>query len=271
MRTPSTLLLLPLAASGFHLSSQVRLTRSPRAGIIQNGLLNALRSLRKVEQSPQVEVGASLPEVDVEIVVSEGLAEAAGVANQAAEEGAPDRVTLSLAEAIGTEPTVLLGMPGAFTPSCTDIHLPGYINAEGKMEAKGVEQIALLTTNDVYTNRAWLKTVEECVDKRTRIAMISDGDGDALKALGLMADMGFGLGVRAQRFALVLDQGIVKHVAIDKGMKEVDTTSAEAVMEVLPIVLPKSEASKAEADQQSAGSAAALLAAGVLYYLYTSG
>lgn len=81
--------------------------------------------------------------------MSEGLAEAAGVANQAAEEGAPDRVTLSLAEAIGTEPTVLLGMPGAFTPSCTDIHLPGYINAEGKMEAKGVEQIALLTTNDV--------------------------------------------------------------------------------------------------------------------------
>ena len=90
------------------------LTTARRAGAVEAGLLNALRKLRKVEQKPQVVPGAKLPEVDVEICLSSGLAEAAGVAEDAAQEGAPDRVTLSLADAIGDKRTILLGMPGVF-------------------------------------------------------------------------------------------------------------------------------------------------------------
>jgi len=142
-------------------------------------------------------------------VLSEGLVEAAGVAAQAAKPDAPDRATLSLKDAIGDQSTVLLGMPGAFTPSCTDLHLPGFISSEGKFERSGIDQIALLTTNDVYVNLAWLKIVEDCVGPGTKskIAMISDGDGEAVRALGLAADMGFGLGERAKRFALVTQVG----------------------------------------------------------------
>lgn len=236
------------------------------------GLMNALRKLRKVDQKAQITVGSKLPDVDIEVCVSQGLAEAAGVAEDAAKDGAPDRATLSLIEAIGDKRTILLGMPGAFTPTCTDLHLPGFISAEDTLEKSGVEQIALLTTNDVYVNLAWIKSVEECVEKQTKIAVISDGDGDAIKELGLAADMGFGMGARAKRFALLVDKGMVKHVAVDEGMNELSATSAEEVVKVLPKVFPEAAAiAKKEKDQQNAAglglAAAALVAA---YYYYTT-
>lgn len=105
-------LFLPLVtAFGGALSVRsAALTTSRRAGNVEAGLLNALRKLRKVEQKPQVVPGAKLPEVDVEICLSSGLAEAAGVAEDAAQEGAPDRVTLSLSDAIGDKRTILLGV-----------------------------------------------------------------------------------------------------------------------------------------------------------------
>lgn len=248
---------------------------SQRAGTVEAGLLNALRKLRKVEQKPPIAVGAKLPDVDVEVCLSSGLAEAAGVAEEAAEEGAPDRITLSLVDAIGDKKTILLGMPGAFTPTCTDLHLPGFIRAEDSLEKQGVEQIALLTTNDVYVNLAWIKNVEECTGAgSTKIAVISDGDGDAVKELGLAADMGFGMGTRAKRFTLLLDEGVVKHVAVDEGMEELSNTSAEAIGEVLPVVFPATAAvAKAEEQQKTAsiGLAVAALTGAAYYYYTTSG
>lgn len=239
-----------------------------RAGPIKAGLINALRELRKVTQAEEIKIGGALPEVDVEVVLSEGLVEAAGVGPQASQKGAPDRATLSLKEAIGEQPTVLLGMPGAFTPSCTDLHLPGYINAEGRIESKGIEQIALMTTNDVHVNAAWLKVVEQCVGKQSKIALISDGDGDAVRALGLATDMGFGFSTRTKRFALVLDEGVVKHVAVDEGMIAVEKTSAETIEKVLPSVFPQSVAAQEDKEQQQGLVAVLLLAAASIAYYY---
>ena len=154
----------------------------------------------------------------------------------------------------------------------TDLHLPGFINAEGELEKKGgIEQVALLTTNDVFVNRAWLKAVEGCVGKESKIVLISDGDGDAVRAMGLMGDMGFGLGARAKRFALVLDGGVVKHVAVDEGMEKMEATSAEAVISVLPDVFPKPKPGEpsSKSQSESAGAAAfALLALAALGYFY---
>lgn len=166
-------------------------------------------------------------------------------------------------------------MPGAFTPTCTDLHLPGFIRAEESLEKQGVEQIALLTTNDVYVNLAWIKSVEECTGVgSTKIAVISDGDGDAVKELGLAADMGFGMGTRAKRFTLLLDQGKVKHVAVDEGMEDLSDTSAEAIGKVLPTVFPEAAAVAKEEDQKKAagiGAAAVALVAAAYYYYTTSG
>ena len=258
-----------------------------RVGPIEAGLLNALRKKREVEQPEQIAVGGELPEVDIEVVVSQGLIEAAvdefgdAVAEQAAKDDAPDRATLSLRDAVGKERTILLGMPGAFTPACDEVHLPDYIKSASELAQAGVEQIAVMTTNDVYVNKKWLSAVEECIGiGPSKIAVIADGDGDAAKALGLAFDAGFGLGTRSKRFAMVLDEGIIKHVAVDEGMEEVKSTSVSSVRRVLPSAFPASVrtttqggggAGDADADQQKAAGVFAVGLLGAAAYLYSTG
>ena len=133
------------ATSAFHLSTpRAHRPSMSRVGPIEAGLLNALRKKREVEQPEQIAVGGELPEVDIEVVVSQGLIEAAvdefgdAVAEQAAKDDAPDRATLSLRDAVGKERTILLGMPGAFTPACDEVHLPDYIKSASELAQAGV-------------------------------------------------------------------------------------------------------------------------------------
>jgi len=121
---------------------------------------------------------------------------------------------------------VLFSVPGAFTPTCDARHLPGYVEKAGELRAKGVDTVACMAVNDVFVMNAWGKhsSVED------RVLMLADGNGDYVKALGLELNAtGFGMGMRGQRFALVVDDGVVKHVLVE-GPGEFKVSSAEHVL-----------------------------------------
>jgi glutaredoxin/glutathione-dependent peroxiredoxin len=138
-------------------------------------------------------------------------------------------------------------MPGAFTPTCSTQHLPGYVKNAGKLAALGgISTIAVLTTNDRFVNEAWGSQQGALGSASADLVMLSDADGDYVKALGLADDMGFGVGVRSKRFVLVLQDGRVENVVIDEGLNDCSCTSAEAVLQ---LVAPP----KALQDENSAG------------------
>ena len=121
---------------------------------------------------------------------------------------------------------VLFSVPGAFTPTCDAKHLPGFVEQASALKSKGVDKIACIAVNDAFVMKAWGKAqnVEGKVD------MLADGNAEYTKALGLDFDAsGFGMGTRGQRFALVIDNGIVRNVNIEaKG--EFKVSSAEHVL-----------------------------------------
>ena len=108
--------------------------------------------------------------------------------------------------------------------------MPGYIANEKKLNELGVQNIAIVTTNDKWVNSEWGKSVGI---SETNIAMCADGDGELVKQLGLVEDQGFGVGERSKRFAMVLDGGVVEHLLTDEGMDECSFTSAERLVEIL--------------------------------------
>ena len=108
---------------------------------------------------------------------------------------------------------VLFSVPGAFTPTCDAKHLPGFVQLADHIRAKGVDTIACMAVNDVFVMNAWGKA-SSAGDK---VMMLADGNGDYAKALGLEMDARkFGMGVRGQRFALVVDDGVVKSVNVEE-------------------------------------------------------
>jgi peroxiredoxin len=107
---------------------------------------------------------------------------------------------------------VLFSVPGAFTPTCDAKHLPGFVQLADQIRAKGVDTIACMAVNDVFVMNAWGKSAA-VADK---ILMLADGNGEYAKALGLELDArGFGMGTRGQRFAIVAQDGVAKHVNIE--------------------------------------------------------
>jgi peroxiredoxin len=122
---------------------------------------------------------------------------------------------------------VLFAVPGAFTPTCHKNHLPGYLAKAAEIKAKGVDAILCTSTNDVFVLSAWAKaTASEGV-----IEMISDGNGDFAKAIGLDLDgSGFGLGLRTKRYAMLVDNGVVKSLAVEDAPGKADLSGADAMM-----------------------------------------
>lgn len=107
---------------------------------------------------------------------------------------------------------VLFSVPGAFTPTCDAKHLPGFIQNAEQLKAKGVDTIACMAVNDVFVMSAWGKH-SNVGDK---VLMLADGNGDYARALGLELDArGFGMGARGQRFAIIVDDGVVKTVNVE--------------------------------------------------------
>jgi len=107
---------------------------------------------------------------------------------------------------------VLFGLPGAFTPTCSAKHVPGYVANFDKLKAKGVDAIACMSVNDAFVMGAWAK------DQHSdgKVHMLADGSADFTKALGLALDLtARGMGVRCQRFSMLVDNGVVKTLNIE--------------------------------------------------------
>jgi peroxiredoxin len=108
---------------------------------------------------------------------------------------------------------VLFGLPGAFTPTCSALHLPGFLAAADSFRAKGIDVIACLAVNDVFVMDAWGK--EQKVGEK--VLMLADGNGDFTRAAGLDLDMRHrGFGIRSQRFAMILEDGVVTALHVEK-------------------------------------------------------
>ena len=124
---------------------------------------------------------------------------------------------------------VLFAVPGAFTPTCSNQHLPGFIEHADAIRAKGVDEIVCLSVNDAFVMGAWGK--DRGVGSKVR--MVADGNGDLTKALGLEMDgSGIGFGLRCQRFAAIVDDGVVKKLAVEAPGK-FEVSSAEAILAAL--------------------------------------
>ncbi len=124
---------------------------------------------------------------------------------------------------------VLVSVPGAFTPTCSMNHLPGFVDHADEIRSRGVDTIACMAVNDVFVMDAWGK--DRKVDDK--VVMLADGNGEYTRALGLEMDGSkFGLGMRGQRFAIVVDDGVAKHVAVEAPGK-FEVSKAEAILEAL--------------------------------------
>ncbi len=122
---------------------------------------------------------------------------------------------------------VLFAVPGAFTPGCSLTHLPGFVVKADEIKAKGVDTIACMAVNDAFVMGAWGQA-----QNASEILMLADGNAEFARALGLELDAsGFGMGVRSKRFAMIVDDGVVQHLAVDAG--KIEASSAEAMLAVL--------------------------------------
>jgi len=106
----------------------------------------------------------------------------------------------------------LFAVPGAFTPTCSARHLPGFVDKAAEIKAKGVDTIACVSVNDVFVMDAWGKAQNAGDD----VLMLADGNGDFAKAVGLEMDgSGFGMGTRAQRFSMIVKDGVVSELNVE--------------------------------------------------------
>ena len=106
----------------------------------------------------------------------------------------------------------LFSVPGAFTPTCSAKHLPGYVDKASELKAKGIDEIVATSVNDAFVLGAWNKAAGS-----EDITMLADGNGDLAEALGLTMDgSGFGLGKRGQRFSMIVEDGVVKELNVEQ-------------------------------------------------------
>jgi glutaredoxin/glutathione-dependent peroxiredoxin len=129
-------------------------------------------------------------------------------------------------DALGKGRVVLFAVPGAFTPTCSDHHLPGFVLRADDLTAKGVDTIACVAVNDPFVMGAW----GQAQGTGDKVLMLSDGNGEFTAAVGLELDgSGFGLGTRSQRYAAIIDDGVVTDLMVEPGTG-VDVSSADAVL-----------------------------------------
>jgi peroxiredoxin len=120
---------------------------------------------------------------------------------------------------------VMFAVPGAFTPGCTVTHLPGYVVLADKIKAKGVDSIVCLSVNDAFVMAAWGKS-----QNADELLMVADGNGEFTKAAGLEMDAsGFGMGTRSKRYAMIVDDGVVSHIAVEPA-GGIEVSAAEAIL-----------------------------------------
>ena len=157
-----------------------------------------------------LQVGDKIPEVTMKVM---------------GEKGPQDLSTEAL---FAGKKVVLFAVPGAFTPTCSAAHLPGFVVNADKIKEKGVDSVVCLSVNDAFVMGAWAKdrNAEELI-------MAADGNGDFTKAVGLEMDgSGFGLGTRSQRYALIAEDGVISTLNVESG-PGLDVSSAETILAAL--------------------------------------
>lgn len=123
---------------------------------------------------------------------------------------------------------VLFGVPGAFTPTCSNNHLPGYLENHDALKARGIDTIAVVSVNDVFVMNAWARFT----NGEGKILFLADGNGDFVKAAGLSADLSAGgMGTRSKRFSMLVDNGVVKALNVEDAPGQVTTSSAAGILE----------------------------------------
>jgi len=158
-----------------------------------------------------IQVGDKIPDVELQVAKASGIEKA------------------KTGDLFAGKKTVLFAVPGAFTPTCSAKHLPGFIDKADEITSKGVDQIVCLSVNDAFVMGAW------AADRGAgeKIVMLADGSAAFTKALGLDFDgSNFGMGTRAQRFAAVIEDGVVTSLHVEKPMA-FEVSSAEAILQAL--------------------------------------
>jgi peroxiredoxin len=142
-----------------------------------------------------IQIGNKLPSANLHIMTDSG----------------PQAVTTD--ELFGGKKVVLFALPGAFTPTCSAKHLPGFVTKADEIKAKGIDSIICLSVNDAFVMGAWGKD-QNVGDK---VIMVADGNGDFTRALGLEMDgSGFGMGKRSQRYSMIVEDGVVKALNVEQ-------------------------------------------------------
>lgn len=155
-----------------------------------------------------ISAGDKIPDVKLMMLTDEGLK------------------AVQSTEVLGSGKVVLIGVPGAFTPNCSDYHLPGFVLRADDLKAKGVDTIACVAVNDAYVMGAWGKAS----GADGKVVMLADGNGEFTTAMGLPFDMsGAGLGTRSRRYAAILEDGVVTDIAVEDG-RGVDVSSVASVL-----------------------------------------
>ncbi len=155
-----------------------------------------------------IKVGDSIPSMTVTVATVDGPEEA------------------STDELFRGKTVVLFGVPGAFTPTCSARHIPGYVDNAAALAGKGVDTVACMAVNDAFVLKAWAKEQ----NAGEAVLMLADGSADLTRAMGLELDLTQrGMGVRCQRFALVAKDGRVTHLAVEQP-GAFDVSSAESVL-----------------------------------------
>ncbi|GGD18198.1 peroxiredoxin [Pyruvatibacter mobilis] len=122
---------------------------------------------------------------------------------------------------------VMFALPGAFTPTCSNQHLPGFIQHADDIKGKGVDDIICLSVNDAFVMDAWGKQQSA----GGKVTMVGDGNGDLTKAMGLDFDgSGFGMGTRSQRYSMLIDDCVVKSLNMESNPGEAKASGAETMM-----------------------------------------
>jgi peroxiredoxin len=158
-----------------------------------------------------LKVGDKLPAVTLKTMTAEG----------------PKDVTVD--SVFKGKKVVLFALPGAFTPGCSMKHLPGYVKHYNAIKAKGVDVIACLSVNDAFVMGAWEKDQKA----EGKVLLLADGNGEFTKAVGLSMDgSGYGMGLRSQRYAAIVVDGVVTHLNVEPA-GGVDVSSAETILGLL--------------------------------------
>lgn len=159
-----------------------------------------------------ISVGDRLPDATFAVMGGEG----------------PDQKTT--ADIFGGKKVVLFAVPGAFTPTCSKQHLPGFVTNADKIKAKGIDAIACTAVNDVFVMDAWGKSA----GADGKVVMLADGSANFAKKLGLEMDLSErGLGMRSKRYAMIVEDGVVKALEIEDAPGSAEKSGAEAIAKLL--------------------------------------